>query len=118
MIEDTTKLDIDLRNQFLKLNKPAKYGTAGFRDHASHMPYVLLNIIQIAFRVGAFVSILNKTSPSLSLGVVMSASHNKIVDNGVKITNFAGNMLEMYYEPILQKFVMEESLNKAVENLK
>lgn len=31
----------------------------------------------------------------------MSASHNKIVDNGVKITNFAGNMLEMYYEPIL-----------------
>jgi phosphomannomutase len=43
--------------------------------------------------VGAFVAVLNKTAPALSLGVVMSASHNKIVDNGVKITNFAGNML-------------------------
>jgi len=40
---------------------------------------------------------LNKISPSLSLGVVMSASHNKITDNGVKITNFLGNMLEMHY---------------------
>ena len=41
MIEDTTKLDQDLRAEFLKLNKPAKYGTAGFRDHASHIPYVI-----------------------------------------------------------------------------
>lgn len=48
----------------------------------------------------------------------MSASHNKIADNGVKITNFAGNMLEMYYESVLEKFVMEENLQTAVENLK
>lgn len=48
----------------------------------------------------------------------MSASHNKITDNGLKITNFAGNMLEMHYESVLEKFVMEENLNHAVENFK
>lgn len=68
--------------------------------------------------MGAFVAILNKTSPSLSLGVVVSASHNKIVDNGVKVANFAGNMLEMHYEPVLEKFVMEENLCTAAEDLK
>lgn len=61
---------------------------------------------------------MNKTSPSLSLGVVMSASHNKISDNGLKVTNFAGNMLEMYYETVLEKFVMEESIDNAVAQLK
>lgn len=93
MEKDLHKLDQDLRNEFLKLNKPAKYGTAGFRDLATNMPYVVLTLFQISFRVGAFVAVLNQTSPSLSLGVVMSASHNKIADNGVKITNFSGNML-------------------------
>lgn len=39
-MEDTTKLDHTLREEFLKLNKPAKYGTAGFRDLATSMPYV------------------------------------------------------------------------------
>ena len=48
----------------------------------------------------------------------MSASHNKISDNGVKITNFAGNMLEMHYEQVLEKFVMEENLDTAVENFR
>lgn len=60
--------------------------------------------------MGVFVAILNKTQPSKSLGVVMSASHNKIQDNGVKITNFCGNMLEISYEVILEKFVNEKDL--------
>lgn len=55
--------------------------------------------------MGVFVTVLNKTQPSKSLGVVMSASHNKIEDNGLKITNFMGNMLEMSYESVLEKFV-------------
>ena len=40
------------------------------------------------------VAIINKTQPKKHLGVVISASHNKREDNGVKITNFRGNMLE------------------------
>jgi len=32
--------DKQLRQDFLKLNKKAAYGTAGFRDLAENMPYV------------------------------------------------------------------------------
>ena len=35
----------------------------------------------------------------------MSASHNKREDNGLKITNFRGNMLEKDIEPEVEKFV-------------
>lgn len=54
----------------------------------------------------------------MSLGVVISASHNKIQDNGVKITNFKGNMLERAYEEVLEKFVQEKDLKKAVISFK
>lgn len=53
--------------------------------------------MQIAYKVGVFVTLLNHTSPSKVLGVMVSASHNKIEDNGLKITNFNGNMLEQIY---------------------
>lgn len=51
------------------------------------------------------VAVLNKTSPQRNLGIVISASHNKREDNGLKITNFRGNMLEKDYEPKVEDFV-------------
>lgn len=36
------ELDAKLREEFDKIGKPAKYGTAGFRDLATHIPYVAL----------------------------------------------------------------------------
>ncbi len=44
-MEDFKKIDHDLRQEFVKLNKPAKYGTAGFRDLATNIPYVLIAFI-------------------------------------------------------------------------
>ena len=35
-----TELDHKLRADYDKIGKSAKYGTAGFRDHATNMPYV------------------------------------------------------------------------------
>jgi hypothetical protein len=35
-----SELDQKLRNDFDKIGKPARYGTAGFRDLAVNMPYV------------------------------------------------------------------------------
>ena len=48
----------------------------------------------------------------------MSASHNKIEDNGMKITNFRGNMLEMHYEKVLEEFVQEPNFEKAIAEFK
>jgi phosphomannomutase len=55
--------------------------------------------MKIALRVGVIVTLINKTNPNKHLGIVISASHNKREDNGIKITNFRGNMLEKDYEP-------------------
>lgn len=37
-------MDHKLRAEFDAIGKPAKYGTAGFRDLATDMPYVILVI--------------------------------------------------------------------------
>ncbi len=34
-------LEKELREEYLKIGKKAAYGTAGFRDLASNIPYVL-----------------------------------------------------------------------------
>lgn len=70
------------------------------------------------FRAGALVALVNKTQPNKHLGIVMSASHNKREDNGLKITNFRGNMLEKDYEPKVEEFVNERDLTVAVERFK
>jgi hypothetical protein len=38
-------VDSELRQEFEKIGKPAKYGTAGFRDLAHNMRYVTIIII-------------------------------------------------------------------------
>ena len=48
----------------------------------------------------------------------MSASHNKREDNGLKITNFRGNMLEKEIEPEVEVFVNEENLEVAAATFK
>lgn len=64
------------------------------------------------------MAILNKTQPYKHLGIVISASHNKREDNGVKITNFRGNMLEKDFEPKVEDFVNEQDLEVAVKTFK
>jgi phosphomannomutase len=68
--------------------------------------------------VGALVTLYNQTQPNKHLGVVISASHNKREDNGVKITNFRGNMLGKDIEPEVEKFVNEIDLPSAVSTFK
>jgi hypothetical protein len=41
-----TEKDRELREEFLKINKKAAYGTAGFRDLAVNMPYVITNLVR------------------------------------------------------------------------
>lgn len=38
--------DRELREEFLKINKKAAYGTAGFRDLAVNMPFVMSNLLR------------------------------------------------------------------------
>ena len=47
-MQDFLQKDKELRIDFDKLNKRAAYGTAGFRDLATNMPYVALFLSRLS----------------------------------------------------------------------
>ena len=77
-----------------------KYGTSGFRDDAK-------KIINISFKIGEIMAYLT-TSKNEHFGIMITASHNKYIDNGVKIVDRKGNMIEKDFEIILEKYINDE----------
>lgn len=78
--------------------KPYKYGTAGFRMAAD-----LLD--GITFRVGLLSSLRSRKLTGQAIGVMITASHNPAKDNGVKIVDPMGDMLEQEWEVLATKLV-------------
>ncbi|XP_059656738.1 phosphoacetylglucosamine mutase-like [Cornus florida] len=67
------------------------YGTSGFRADAS----ILQSTV---FRVGILAALRSLKTQSV-IGVMITASHNQVSDNGVKIADPSGGMLTMEWEP-------------------
>ncbi|KAI3894437.1 hypothetical protein MKX03_003842 [Papaver bracteatum] len=67
------------------------YGTAGFRADAS----ILSSTV---FRVGILAALRSLKTKSV-IGIMITASHNQISDNGVKIADPTGGMLTQEWEP-------------------
>ncbi|KAK0436652.1 phosphoacetylglucosamine mutase [Desarmillaria tabescens] len=72
-------------------NVTYQYGTAGFRTLASVLDPVL-------FRVGIIAALRSKKFDGRTVGVMITASHNPEDDNGVKIVDPRGEMLEASWE--------------------
>ncbi|KAF8061373.1 PGM3 [Scenedesmus sp. PABB004] len=66
------------------------YGTAGFRDRAELLPSTV-------FRCGLLVG-LKAASSGQACGLMITASHNAEPDNGVKLVEPSGEMLEPAWE--------------------
>ncbi|XP_065882367.1 phosphoacetylglucosamine mutase-like isoform X2 [Dysidea avara] len=67
------------------------YGTAGFRCKAP-----LLD--KIVFRVG-ILAVLRSKCTKATIGVMLTASHNPVEDNGVKVVEPSGEMMVASWEP-------------------
>ncbi|CAN7114428.1 unnamed protein product [Brassica rapa subsp. narinosa] len=93
--------------QSLKLS----YGTAGFRGDATLLASTV-------YRVGILSSLRSlKLKPS-TIGLMITASHNKVSDNGVKVSDPSGGMLSQEWEPFADQIANASSPQKLVSLIK
>lgn len=85
-----------------------KYGTAGFRMKADLLE-------GITFRVGLLASLRSRKMDGQAIGVMVTASHNPAADNGVKIVDPMGEMLEQDWEKLATDLVNSPSDEKLAE---
>ncbi|KAK1832856.1 N-acetylglucosamine-phosphate mutase [Podospora conica] len=85
-----------------------RYGTAGFRMSAD-----LLDAV--AYRVGLLASLRSRKLGGQAIGIMITASHNPAVDNGVKIVDPQGEMLEQDWEKLATALVNSRSDGELVQ---
>ncbi|WJX60549.1 phosphoacetylglucosamine mutase [Trifolium repens] len=83
------------------------YGTAGFREDAS----ILSSTV---YRVGIVAALRSLKTQSV-IGVMITASHNKVSDNGVKIADPNGGMLSQHWEPFADELANAPSPQQLLQ---
>ncbi|XP_014242302.1 phosphoacetylglucosamine mutase [Cimex lectularius] len=92
-----------------------QYGTSGFRDKAEKLDYLV-------FRMGLLASLRSRVKGSAAIGLMITASHNPEPDNGVKLIDPLGEMLEQSWEPLATQLVnvsdekLEEELRQIAKS--
>uniref|UniRef100_A0AAG5DDT6 Phosphoacetylglucosamine mutase n=1 Tax=Anopheles atroparvus TaxID=41427 RepID=A0AAG5DDT6_ANOAO len=101
------KMSVNLRSVFAfakeyhqkkESQKDIQYGTAGFRSHADNLDYVM-------YRMGVLAALRSRAKASQAIGVMITASHNPEHDNGVKLIDPLGEMLEQRWEKLATDLV-------------
>lgn len=77
--------------------KYVTYGTAGFRGRAHEIEHLF-------YKVGIIAGLRCLSGRRSHLGIMITASHNPVEDNGVKIIDSNGHMLAPEWESIMEKF--------------
>ncbi|PKI85946.1 phosphoacetylglucosamine mutase [Malassezia vespertilionis] len=86
------------------------YGTAGFRTKAA-----LLD--STCFRIGLIGALRSKALDGKVVGLMVTASHNPEPDNGVKIVDARGEMLDAAWEPVCTRIANAATAEELVQEL-
>ena len=73
------------------------------------------NSLKVGFRIGFGVGYLCKQFFPKAMGIMITASHNPMKDNGIKIMDIDGGMLRMSLEKYFNLIVNEPNLKKAID---
>uniref|UniRef100_A0A6M2DJM3 Phosphoacetylglucosamine mutase n=1 Tax=Xenopsylla cheopis TaxID=163159 RepID=A0A6M2DJM3_XENCH len=94
------------------INKPIQYGTAGFRTKATDLDYVM-------FRMGVLAALRSRVKNTAVIGLMITASHNPEEDNGIKLVDPHGEMLEQSWEVLATQLanVSDSELEATVEKI-
>ncbi|KAI0348564.1 phosphoacetylglucosamine mutase [Trametopsis cervina] len=87
-----------------------QYGTAGFRTLGAVLDSVM-------FRVGLLAGLRSKKLDGKTIGVMVTASHNPEADNGVKLVDPRGEMLEASWEAHATALANAESTDALIATL-
>ncbi|XP_043216071.1 phosphoacetylglucosamine mutase-like isoform X2 [Amphibalanus amphitrite] len=89
---------VALKQHPKQTDKEIRYGTAGFRTKADMLDSIM-------YRMGLLAVLRSKIKQGASIGVMITASHNPQPDNGVKLVDPQGEMLEAAWEAIATDLV-------------
>ena len=83
------------------------YGTSGFRADASLLESAV-------YRVGLLAALRSLKTRAV-IGLMITASHNKISDNGIKVADPSGGMLTQDWEPFAEALANAPDIYTLVE---
>ncbi|XP_046384401.1 phosphoacetylglucosamine mutase [Ischnura elegans] len=94
----TLTLSLPSKTSHPKLvGKEIQYGTAGFRTLADDLDFVM-------YRMGLLAVLRSKCTKAV-IGIMITASHNPLQDNGVKLVDPHGEMLDQKWEKLATDIV-------------
>ncbi|KAK1305508.1 Phosphoacetylglucosamine mutase [Acorus calamus] len=107
MEEKQLKILLQSASRFPPGKKKFLYGTAGFRGEASMLESTV-------FKAGIMAA-LRSLKAGLVVGLMITASHNPVSDNGVKIADPSGGMMTQDWEPFADALALAPDPDHLVE---
>lgn len=104
-----TKLN-EYDSKIKTIDKVFNYGTSGFRYNEKELD-------KVTFRVSFVTCLLSQVNQGAPMGIMITASHNKHTDNGIKIAGVNGEGISYEWEQIYTRIVNSKNLINDIKEV-